>query len=92
LTMPNRDRFGGVVSRGGPAHTRRACEEDDETGVRQACELLLQVNARVLGIVLNALTWDSAESYYYYGGRYSDRYYHEGSQEDKPADTVSKVS
>jgi capsular exopolysaccharide synthesis family protein len=60
--------------------------------LRQACELLLQVNARVMGIVLNALTWDSAESYYYYGGRYSDRYYHEGSREDKPTDAVSKVS
>ena len=60
--------------------------------LRQACELLLQVNARVMGIVLNALTWDSAESYYYYGGRYSDRYYHEGSGGDKPADAVSKVS
>ena len=60
--------------------------------LRQACELLLQVNARVMGIVLNALTWDSAESYYYYGGRYSDRYYHEESGGDKPADAVSKVS
>ena len=60
--------------------------------LRQACELLLQVNARVMGIVLNALTWDSAESYYYYGGRYSDRYYHEGSGENKPTDAVSKVS
>jgi len=60
--------------------------------LRQACELLVQVNARVMGIVLNALTWDSAESYYYYGGRYSDHYYHEGSGKDNPEDTVSKVS
>jgi len=48
--------------------------------LRQACELLVQVNARVMGIVLNALTWDSAESYYYYGGRYSDHYYHNESR------------
>ena len=59
--------------------------------LRQACEVLLQVNARVMGIVLNALTWDSAETYYYYGGRYSGPYYHEDSREDKTA-AVSKVS
>jgi polysaccharide biosynthesis transport protein len=60
--------------------------------LRQTCELLLQVNARVMGIVLNALTWDSAETYYYYGGRYSHDYYHEESRQDKPAVTVGKVS
>jgi polysaccharide biosynthesis transport protein len=60
--------------------------------LRRACELLLQVNARVMGIVLNALNLDSAESYYYYGGRYSKRYYHDESREDKPTETVSKVS
>jgi capsular exopolysaccharide synthesis family protein len=56
--------------------------------LRRACGLLLQVKARVMGIVLNALNLDSAESYYYYGGRYSNSYYHEESREE----TVSKVS
>jgi succinoglycan biosynthesis transport protein ExoP len=60
--------------------------------LRRACELLLQVNARVMGIVLNALNLDSAESYYYYGGRYSKHYYHDESREDNPTETVSKVS
>jgi succinoglycan biosynthesis transport protein ExoP len=60
--------------------------------LRRACELLLQVNARVMGIVLNALNLDSAESYYYYGGRYSRHYYHDESREDNPTETVSKVS
>src|SRR5579864_5062204 len=60
--------------------------------LRRACELLLQVKARVMGIVLNALSLDSAESYYYYGGRYSKHYYHDESREDQPTDTVSKVS
>jgi capsular exopolysaccharide synthesis family protein len=60
--------------------------------LRRACELLLQVKARVMGIVLNALNLDSAESYYYYGGRYSDSYYREESREDKPTETISKVS
>jgi polysaccharide biosynthesis transport protein len=59
--------------------------------LRRACELLLQVNARVMGIVLNALNLHSAEGYYYYyGGRYSNHYYHEESPEDKPS--VGKVS
>ena len=58
--------------------------------LRRACELLLQVNARVMGIVLNALNIRSAEGYYYYGGPYSDHYYNEESRQDKP--TASKVS
>jgi polysaccharide biosynthesis transport protein len=60
--------------------------------LRHACDLLLQVNARVMGIVLNALNMRTAEGYYYYGGRYSHNYYHEDSRDDKPAESVSKVS
>ena len=59
--------------------------------LRHACDLLLQVNARVMGIVLNAFDIHSANGYYYYGGRYSNYYYHEESPEDKPA-AASKVS
>jgi capsular exopolysaccharide synthesis family protein len=59
--------------------------------LRRACSLLLQVNAKVMGIVLNALTLDSAETYYYYGGRYSQHYYQE-SPDDKAQEAVSKVS
>ena len=55
--------------------------------LRRACDLLTQVNARVMGIVLNGLNTRSTEGYYYYGGRYSDRYYDESQEE-----TVSKVS
>lgn len=55
--------------------------------LRRACDLLTQVNARVMGIVLNALNTHSTEGYYYYGGRYSDRYYDEEAPE-----TISKVS
>jgi capsular exopolysaccharide synthesis family protein len=60
--------------------------------LRRACDLLLQVNARVMGIVLNALNMHSAEGYYHYGGRYSDHYYNEESRANKPTETVSKVS
>ena len=54
--------------------------------LRRACDLLTQVNARVMGIVLNGLNTRSTEGYYYYGGRYSDRYY------DESKETISKVS
>ncbi len=60
--------------------------------LRRACDLLLQVNARVMGIVLNALNLHSAEGYYYYGGRYSDPYYGEESPDDKSTTAASKVS
>ena len=60
--------------------------------LRRACGLLLQVNARVMGIVLNALNLHTAEGYYYYGGRYSKAYYSEESADDKPTTTASKVS
>jgi succinoglycan biosynthesis transport protein ExoP len=56
--------------------------------LRRASELLLQVNARVMGIVLNALNMHSAEGYYYYGGHYS-HYYQEESSENKPTVKVS---
>jgi succinoglycan biosynthesis transport protein ExoP len=60
--------------------------------LRRACDLLIQVNARVMGIVLNALNTRSTDGYYYYGGRYSDHYYSEDSPDDKPTVAASKVS
>ncbi len=57
--------------------------------LRRASELLLQVNARVMGIVLNALNMHSADGYYYYGGRYSHYYEEEESREAKPTVKVS---
>jgi capsular exopolysaccharide synthesis family protein len=59
--------------------------------LRRACDLLLQVNARVMGIVLNALNLRSGEGYYYYTGRYANNYYQEESPEDKRS-AASKVS
>jgi hypothetical protein len=52
----------------------------------------LQVNARVMGIVLNALNLRATEGYYYYGGRYSKSYYSEESADDKQKTAASKVS
>jgi polysaccharide biosynthesis transport protein len=48
--------------------------------LRRACELLYQVNAKVMGIVLNAFDVDSADGHYYcYGKKYS-RYYEQAEQ------------
>jgi len=64
-----------------------------KAALRRACDLLLQVNAKVMGIVLNALNRHSADGYYQYGygGRYANHYYEE-SPEDKPTAPASKVS
>jgi succinoglycan biosynthesis transport protein ExoP len=63
--------------------------------LRRASEVLMQVNARIMGIVLNALNLRSADGYYNYsyGGHYSRRYYNEDSSQDEVATTSSsKVS
>jgi len=63
-----------------------------KAALRHATGLLLQVNARVMGVVLNALNVHSADGYHYYGGRYTGRYYDEESPENGAAAAESKVS
>ena len=60
--------------------------------LRRACDLLMQVNAKVMGIVLNALNLNSVEGYYYYGGAYTNNYYNDESTNGKPSVTADKVS
>src|ERR1017187_835820 len=58
----------------------------------RACGLLLHVNARVMGIVLNALDIRAGTGYYYtYGGPDVQRYYDEASPQDETT-TDTKVS
>jgi Mrp family chromosome partitioning ATPase len=47
--------------------------------LRRARDLLIQVNARVCGVLLNAVDLRSPEYYYYYEyqGKYGQRYYRE---------------
>ena len=60
--------------------------------LRRACDLLLQVNARVMGIVLNALDLHSGDGYYYtYGSPDARLYYDEASPQDETT-TAGKVS
>ena len=52
--------------------------------------LLMQVNAQVCGVLLNAVDLTSPDYYYYYEyqGKYGQRYY----QEDEPVDDEDSVS
>jgi succinoglycan biosynthesis transport protein ExoP len=60
--------------------------------LRRACDLLLQVNARVMGIVLNALDLHSGDGYYYtYGSPDARLYYDEASPQGETT-TAGKVS
>ncbi len=55
-----------------------------KAALRRATELLMQVNARVMGVVLNAFNLRAADGYYYYyGSTYASRYYQQGEEEQK---------
>ena len=55
-----------------------------KAALRRASELLTQVNARVMGVVLNAFNLRSADGYYYYyGSKYASRYYQQSEEEQK---------
>jgi succinoglycan biosynthesis transport protein ExoP len=62
-----------------------------KAALRRACDLLLQVNARIMGIVLNALDLRSGDAYYYTYGNLYARYYDEASRQDETT-PASKVS
>jgi polysaccharide biosynthesis transport protein len=58
--------------------------------LRRSRDLLMQVNARVAGVLLNAVDLTSPDYYYYYEyqGKYGHRYY----QEDEPTDDEDSIS
>jgi capsular exopolysaccharide synthesis family protein len=58
--------------------------------LRRARDLLMQVNARVAGVLLNAVDLTSPDYYYYYEyqGKYGHRYY----QEDEPMHEEDSIS
>ena len=63
--------------------------------LQRARNLLLQVNAKVMGVVLNALNLRSVDGRYYYsyGGSYSRHYYDDESPPDESTkNSSSKVS
>ncbi len=57
-----------------------------KAALRRASDLLTQVNARVMGVVLNAFDLRSADGYYYYyyyGSKYASRYDQQSEEEQK---------
>lgn len=58
--------------------------------LRRSRDILMQVNARVAGVLLNAVDLTSPDYYYYYEyqGKYGHRYY----QEDEPGEDEDSVS
>jgi succinoglycan biosynthesis transport protein ExoP len=58
--------------------------------LRRARDILMQVNARVAGVLLNAVDLTSPDYYYYYEyqGKYGQRYY----QEDELTDSENSIS
>ncbi len=61
--------------------------------LRRARDILAQVNARVAGVLLNAVDLESADYYYYYEyqGKYGQRYYDE-NMEGNAQDSAEAVS
>jgi capsular exopolysaccharide synthesis family protein len=59
--------------------------------LRRARDILAQVNARVCGVLLNAVNLDSADYYYYYEyqGKYGQRYYDEDMTDKDAAQAAS---
>src|SRR5581483_5867734 len=58
--------------------------------LRRSRDILIQVNARIAGVLLNAVDLSSPDYYYYYEyqGKYGHRYY----QEDEPDDAMQKAT
>jgi Mrp family chromosome partitioning ATPase len=63
--------------------------------LRRSRELLVRVNARVAGVLLNAVDLRSPDYYYYYEyqGKYGNRYYHEDRMDPSggPSGTVAST-
>lgn len=59
-------------------------EQTTKTALRRSRDILMQVNAKVVGVLLNAVDLTSPDYYYYYEyqGKYA-RYYREGDSADR---------
>jgi polysaccharide biosynthesis transport protein len=62
--------------------------------LRRARDLLMQVNARVAGVLLNAVDLTSPDYYYYYEyqGKYGHRYYQEDDEPGNGEDSVPRAT
>lgn len=64
-----------------------------KTALRRSRDILMQVNAKVVGVLLNAVDLSSPDYYYYYEykGKYA-QYYREGDSEHDEEDSVEERS
>jgi succinoglycan biosynthesis transport protein ExoP len=64
-----------------------------KTALRRSRDILMQVNAKVVGVLLNAVDLTSPDYYYYYEykGKYA-QYYREGDSEHDEEDSVEERS
>ncbi len=60
--------------------------------LRRSCDILMQVNAKVVGVLLNAVDLSSPDYYYYYEyqGKYA-RYYREDSSQHEEEDDLEET-
>jgi Mrp family chromosome partitioning ATPase len=67
------------------------CGQTTKQALRRSRDLLTQVNARVCGVLLNAVDLDSPDYYYYY--EYQGKYHHY-YQEDEllPKDEANRAT
>jgi Mrp family chromosome partitioning ATPase len=68
------------------------CGQTTKLALRRSREILSQVSARIAGVLLNAVNFDSPDYYYYYEyqGKYGHRYYDdEMAPEQETAQTAS---
>jgi len=70
------------------------CGQTTKPALRRSREILAQVNARVAGVLLNAVNLDSPDYYYYYEyqGKYGHRYYDEQMETEKESGRVASSS
>jgi Mrp family chromosome partitioning ATPase len=68
------------------------CGQTTKPALRRSREILAQVNARVAGVLLNAVDLDSPDYYYYYEyqGKHGHRYYDEDMESE--TDSVRAAS
>jgi len=66
------------------------CGQTTKQALRRARDLLAQVNAKVVGVLLNAVDLSSPDYYYYYEyqGKYARYYQDEHSHGDDESDDV----
>jgi len=70
------------------------CGQTTKPALRRSREILAQVNARVAGVLLNAVNLDSPDYYYYYEyqGKYGHRYYDEEMETEKDSARAASSS